>query len=85
MIPQDDPDLTAYLNEFLKPNKPAQQNNTFWFSILKNPGKPEGHTPIQTQILKEMIDFRDKKNSICKRAQTLETNFSNDLVGLTQY
>ena len=29
MIPQGSPDLTAYLNEFLRTNKPEQQNNTF--------------------------------------------------------
>ena len=29
MIPQGDPDLTAYLNELLRPSKPEQQDNTF--------------------------------------------------------
>ena len=29
MIPQGDPDLTAYLNELLRTNKSEQQNNTF--------------------------------------------------------
>ena len=29
MIPQSDPDLTAYLNEFLRTNKPEYQNDTF--------------------------------------------------------
>ena len=29
MIPQGDPDLTAYLNELLRTNKPEQQDNTF--------------------------------------------------------
>ena len=29
MIPQDDPDLTAYLNELLRKSKPEQQDNTF--------------------------------------------------------
>ena len=29
MIPQDDPDLTAYLNELLRMSKPEQQDNTF--------------------------------------------------------
>ena len=48
MIPQGDPDLTAYLNELLKTNKPEQQNNTFWFPTSENPGKPEDHAPIQT-------------------------------------
>ena len=48
MIPQGDPDLTAYLNEVLRTNQPEQQNNTFWFPTPDNPGKPEGHTPIQT-------------------------------------
>ena len=31
MIPQSDPDLTAYLSELLRTNKPEQQDNTFWF------------------------------------------------------
>ena len=29
MIPQSDPDLTAYLNELFGTNKPQHQNNTF--------------------------------------------------------
>ena len=31
MIPQDDPDMTAYLSELLRTNKSEQQDNTFWF------------------------------------------------------
>ena len=31
MIPQCDPDLTAYLNELLRTKKPEQKNNSFWF------------------------------------------------------
>ena len=46
MIPQGDPDLTAYLNELLRTNKPEQQDNTFWFPTPESPGKPEHHTPI---------------------------------------
>ena len=61
MIPQDDPDLTAYLNELLRTNKPEQQANTFWFPTLENPGKPEDHTPIQTRILKELNELKDKE------------------------
>ena len=48
MIPQGDRDLTAYLNELLKTNKPEQQYNTFWFPTLENLGKLEDHTPIDT-------------------------------------
>ena len=85
MIPQGDPKLTAYLNEFLRTNKPKQQNNTFWFLTPENPGKPEDHTPIQTRILKELNELKGKKNSIHKRAQNLQTNFSNDLIGMTHF
>ena len=86
MIPQGDPDLTAYLNELLRTNKHEQQNNTFWFPTPENPGKPEVHTPIQTRILKELTDFKEKeKKSTHKRAQNLETIFSNDLIGLTHF
>ena len=41
MIPQGDPDLSAYLNELLRTNKPEHQNNTLRFSqhfkVLGNP------------------------------------------------
>ena len=60
MIPQGDPDLTAYLNELLRTNKPEQQD-TFWFPTPENPGKPEDHNPTQTIILKELNEFKDKE------------------------
>ena len=61
MIPQGDPDLTAYLNELLRTNKPEQQDSTFWFPTPENPGKPEDHTPIQTRILKDLNELKDKE------------------------
>ena len=61
MIPQGVPDLTAYINEVLRTNKPEQQNNTFWFPTPENPGKPENHTPIQTRILKELNELKEKE------------------------
>ena len=61
MIPQGDPDLTAYLNELLRTNKPEQQNDTFWFATPENPGKLEDHTPIQTRILKELSELKDNE------------------------
>ena len=61
MIPQDDPDLTAYVNELLRTNNPEQQDNTFWFPTPEIPGKPEDHTPIQTRILKELNELKDKE------------------------
>ena len=61
MIPQSDLDLTAYLNELLRTNKPEQPDKTFWFPTPENPGKPEDHTPIQTRILKELIELKDKE------------------------
>ena len=61
MVPQGDPDLTAYLHELLRTNKPEQQTNTFWFQTPENPGKPEEHNSIQTRILKEVNELRDKE------------------------
>ena len=61
MIPQGDPDLTVYLNELLRTNKPEQQDNKFWFPTPENRGKPEDHTPIQTRILKELNELKDKE------------------------
>ena len=61
MIPQGDPDLTAYLNELLQTNKPEQQSNTFWFPTPERPGRLENHIPIQTRILKELNELKDKE------------------------
>ena len=61
MTPQGDPDLTAYLNELLRTNKPEQQNNTFWFPTPEKPGKPEDHNPEQTRILKELTELKDNE------------------------
>ena len=61
MILQGDPDLTAYLNEHLRTNKPEQRNNPFWFPTPETLGKLEDHTSIQTRILKESIELKDKE------------------------
>ena len=61
MIPQGIPDRTAYLNELLRTNKPEQQDNTFWFPTPKLPGKPEDRTPIQTRILNDLNELKDKE------------------------
>ena len=61
MIPQGDSDLTTYLNELLRTNKPEQQANTFCVPTPENPVRPEDHNPIQTRILKELIELKDKE------------------------
>ena len=61
MIPEGDPDLTTYMAELLRTNKPDQQNNNFWFPPPENPGKTEDHTPIQTRILKELCELKQKE------------------------
>ena len=61
MIPKGDPDLTAYLNELLRTNKPEQQDNNFWLPTPENPGKLEDHIPIQTRILNELNELKDKE------------------------
>ena len=85
MIPQGDLDLTGYLNELLRTNKPEQQNDTFWFPTPENPGKLEDHTPIQTRILKELIELKNKEKLNHKRAHNLEQDFSNVLIGLIRF
>ena len=86
VIPQGDLDLTAYLIELLRTNETEQQNNTFWFPTPENPGNPEDHTPIQTRILKKnSMNSETKKNSTHKKAQKLETKFSNNLIGLRHF
>ena len=61
MIPEGDSDLRAYLNELLRTNKPEQPNGTFWFPTPENPGKLEDHTPIQTRILNDLNELKDKE------------------------
>ena len=61
MIPEGDPDLTNYLSELLRKNKPEQQSKTFWFPTPKNPGKTEDHTPIQTRIPKKLRELQKKE------------------------
>ena len=61
MNPEGDPDLTTYLNELVRTNKPEQQNETFWFPKPENPGKTEDHTTIQTQILKELRELQERE------------------------
>ena len=61
VIPQGDLDLTAYLSELLRTNKPEHQHNTFWFPTPENRGKPEDHTPIQMRILNELNELKDKE------------------------
>ena len=85
MIPQDDPALTAYLIELLRTSKPEQQDNTFWFPTPENSGKPEDHTPIQTRILNELNELKDKEKLNPQESTESQTNFSNDLIGPTHF
>ena len=75
MIPQDDPDLTAYLNELLRTSKPEQQDNTFWFPTPENLGKPEDHTPIQTRILNDLNELKDKETLNPQESTKSRNNF----------
>ena len=82
LIPQGDPELTAYQNELLRTNKPEQQNNTFWFPTPENPAKPEVHTPKQTRILKELTELKDKEKLNPRDSTKSRSNFFNELIGL---
>ena len=75
MILQGDPDLTAYLNELLRTNKPEQQDNIFWFPTPENPGKLEDHTPIQTRILKELNELKDKEKLNAQKSKESQNKF----------
>ena len=58
MIPEGDPpNLTTYLNNLLKRNKPEHQKNIFWFPTPKNSGKTEDHTPMQTRIFRDLLEL----------------------------
>ena len=85
MIPQGDPDLTAYLDELLRTNKPEQRNNTFCSQHLNVQEKQRITPQYSHESSKNYLNWKNKKNSINKRAQNLETKFSNDLIGLTHF
>ena len=59
IIPESDPDLTTFLSEPLKTNKPEQHNNTFCFPTPENPGTTEDHTAIQTRIFRELSELQE--------------------------
>ena len=61
MIVEGDPDLTTYVNDTFRTNKPAQQNNVFGFPTPENFGIPDYHTPIQTQILTGLLELKEKE------------------------
>ena len=69
------PDLTAYLDELLRTNRPEQQNDTFGFPTPENPGKPEDHTPIQTRILKELNELKDNEKLNPQESTQSRTKF----------
>ena len=75
MIPEGNPDLDTYLTELLRTNKPDQQNNTFWFPTLENPGNTEDHTPIQTRILTELCELQQRENLNPKDDKESQTEF----------
>ena len=85
MIPQVDPNLTAYLNELLGTNKPKLPNNTFCFLTSEGPGKPEDHTPKQTRILRKIFELKKRKTQSTRGHRIFEPNASNDLIGLTHF
>ena len=81
MIPENDPDLTAYLKETLTTNKPEQQTNTFWFATPENPGKIENHTPIQTGNPIEVYELKEKEKLNQKTTQKPKISLLKDLIG----
>ena len=81
VIPEGDPDLNTYLNELPITNKPEQQSKTFWFPTPDNPGRIEDGTPIQTRILKELSELKEKKNWIRKTTKNPEKIFLENLMG----
>ena len=61
VTPEGDPDLPTYLNKKLGTIKQEKQNNAYWFEAPENLGKTGDHSPIQTQILKELRELKNKE------------------------
>ena len=75
IIPQGDPDLTAYINELLRTDEREQQTNIFWFPTPENPGKTEENTPIHPRILKESTEVKDNAKLNPQDNTESRTNF----------
>ena len=56
MIPQGNLDLPAYLNEFLRTNKPEQQSNTFWFPPPENLKRFDWTDTLLSETQKQAIE-----------------------------
>ena len=88
MIPQGDPDLTAYLNELrrtnnrINPSSKTKHSGSQNLKILESLRITPQYRPESSR---DYTNSRTKKNSIHKRAQNLETNFSKDLIGLIHW
>ena len=70
--------MTAYLNEFLRRNKPEQQKNTFWLPTCEKFERLEDHAPIEMRILRKKFELNDNENfnlqeqrNLKKSSQTL--------------
>ena len=50
-------DAIPYINSLLKTSKNEEVNETYWFPTPQNPGNEKEHTPIQTRILKELLEL----------------------------
>ena len=60
MISEGDPELTMYLNEELRINKPEEQSNSLWFPTPENPGTIEDHTPKKKNIIYDCMSCRKR-------------------------
>ena len=61
MIAEGDSDLTVYLNDLFRSNKPEQQSKIIWFPTRESPGRSADHTPIKTRILKKLYELKEKE------------------------
>ena len=73
MLLEADPDVSTYLNELLKTNRPEQQNNTFWLLTHK---KIRAKLRIRPQYrhgsVKNYLNCKKKKNSTRRLTQNHE-------------
>ena len=57
---QDDPENAAiYVSSLIKPSKPENSPDNYWFPTPEDPGDPQQHTPIQKRILEELLNLQE--------------------------
>ena len=61
MMHQHTGNTDLYLNQLMKTKQTSDEQKTYWFPTLEEPGDPETYTPIQKRIYDEIMELKQLK------------------------